>query len=180
MSGPHIGNRIGESVIFAADNGRFASPEKYTDNGFLLWLNRQPLDRCLFAVAPDVLADHQATVDLSLPMLPRIRGAGVPVAFVAQDGAQPGDIPWNDFDALFVGGSSQWKFSADSIACMSEAKRRGKYLHIGRVNSYARCRAARGLGADSVDGTFLVFGPDINTPKMLGWFDRLEREPELW
>lgn len=26
-----------------------------------------------------------------------------------------------------------------------------------------------GLGADSCDGTFLIYGPDVNLPRLLSW-----------
>lgn len=64
------------SRLWAADNGRFAAPAKYTDDGFLAWLDQHDRRNCLFATAPDVLGDHAATLALSLPLLPRIRALG--------------------------------------------------------------------------------------------------------
>lgn len=43
----------------------------------------------------------------------------------------------------------------------------------GRVNSWKRLAHAASKGVDSVDGTFLAFGPDVRTPDLLGWIDRL-------
>jgi hypothetical protein len=51
---------------------------------------------------------------------------------------------------------------------------------MGRVNSLKRFRAARSMGCDSVDGTYLTFGPDINLPKLLSWLDDSETAPMLW
>jgi hypothetical protein len=36
------------------------------------------------------------------------------------------------------------------------------------------------MGCHSVDGTYLTFGPDTNLPKLLGWLDDQEREPNLF
>lgn len=179
ISTPDIGNRIAPGVVWAADNGRFNSPEHYSDERYLRWLSRQPKDQALFATAPDVVADHAATVEMSRPMLPRIRDAGYPAAFCAQDGATVDAIPWEEFDALFIGGSTDWKLSQAAAELIAEGKRRGKWCHVGRVNSYRRLRLAAVLGADSVDGTFLRFGPDVNIPRLLGWLEELNAQPHL-
>ena len=51
----------------------------------------------------------------------------------------------------------------------AEAKRRGKQVHMGRVNSARRYRYAEAIGCDSADGTYIAFGPDVNLPKVLAW-----------
>lgn len=52
---------------------------------------------------------------------------------------------------------------------VAAAKRRGKHVHMGRVNSRRRWSYAEHIGCDSVDGTFLAFGPDANLPRLTGW-----------
>jgi hypothetical protein len=42
---------------------------------------------------------------------------------------------------------------------------------MGRVNSLRRLRYAADIGCDSVDGTYLAFGPDQNLPTLLTWID---------
>jgi hypothetical protein len=37
------------------------------------------------------------------------------------------------------------------------------------VNSRKTYRYFQAIGGDSCDGTYVVFGPDINLPKLLGW-----------
>lgn len=165
---------------WAADNGRFASPHEYTDEGYLSWLSRMPLESCLFATAPDVVGDAAATLALSAPMFERIREIGYPVALVAQDGLENESIPWDDFDALFIGGTTEWKLSEYAYEIAQEARRRGKWLHMGRVNSLRRMRIARAMGCDSVDGTYLCFGPDINLRRLNGWQSILEGEMTVW
>lgn len=173
-----MGNRIPKDTPIAADNACFSNPAKYSDDRFLRFLERS-VHRWIFAPAPDVVGDHEKTVVRSLPMLPRIRALGVPAAFCAQDGWIDETTPWDEFDVLFIGGTTAFKFRGGRDAARS-AKRQGKRVHMGRVNSKARFRAAASIGCDSADGTFLKFGPDINTPKLLGWLDSLTAEPMLF
>ena len=116
--------------------------------------------------------DHKATVEMSRPLLPRIRAAGYPAAFVAQDGWSDNDTPWDDLDVLFIGGSTEFKLGLGGIA-ISAARQRGKAVHMGRVNSFLRLRLAAAAGCQSADGTYLNFGPDVNEPKLLRWLDKL-------
>ena len=62
---------------------------------------------------------------------------------------------------------------------MTEAKRRGKHVHMGRVNSKTRYRYAEAIGCDSVDGTYLAFGPDENLPKLLSWVDSIQNQTAI-
>lgn len=172
--------RLHNHPVWAADNGCFVRPEKYSDDGFLRWLDRFDRTGCLFAVAPDVLADGDSTLARATPVLPLIRDLGYPAAFVGQDGQQANRVPWGEIDALFIGGTTKWKLSGIAADLVHEAKRRGKWVHMGRVNSWQRIHAAACLGVDSVDGTMLAFGPDKNTPILIDWLDRIEKEPFLF
>jgi hypothetical protein len=170
---PRRREALPDGCIWAADNGRFSAPWEYTDEAYLRWLGSQDRERCLFATAPDVLADHMATVELSRPLFPHLRALGYRAAFVAQDGWQDATTPWDEFDVLFLGGTTSFKLGVGANAIAS-AQARGKATHMGRVNSFTRLRVAAAMGCDSADGTYLKFGPDINTPKMLAWLDRLQ------
>lgn len=178
----------GAYPFWAADNGQYTTkPEQApTEEAWWSWLRGiagilQTTD-CLFATAPDVLTvtggvvagDARATLERSGPWLPRIRGLGLPAALVAQDGLEELPVPWGSFDVLFVGGSTAWKLSVASQELMTQARRRGVRVHVGRVNSYRRLVACAKAGAESADGTFLAFGPKKNLPKLLRWLDRLE------
>jgi len=134
---------------WAADNAAFSGfdPAKFTR-----LLNRiagEP--RCLFAVCPDVVADARATLALWPWWACLIRSKGLPAAFVLQDGQEDEAMP--DADAYFIGGSTDWKLSTQAADLAAEAKRRGKWLHCGRVNSLRRLRLAYRMGCDSVDGS---------------------------
>ena len=177
MITPRMGQRPAEGMPWAADTGRYASPEDYSDRTYLGWLYRMPVERCLFATAPDVVADWRATLELSGPMLEPIRRAGYPVAFVAQDGLRPSSVPWEAIDALFVGGSTTWKLGTDAAKLVELAKARGLWAHMGRVNSRRRLAYADAIGCDSADGTVLRFDPQRNPA---GWLEDIERRPSLW
>lgn len=157
---PGAGNRTDRlwGTYWACDNGAFAG---FDAPRFLAMLDRhQDVPGCLFVTCPDVVGDHAGTMELWHEWMPRIAGAGFPVAFVLQDGATVATIPWDDMDALFVGGTTEFKLAAAPF--IAEAHRRGKWVHVGRVNSQKRLRWAMGVGADSVDGTgFSRFGESM-------------------
>lgn len=163
--------------VWAADNGRFSSPEKYTDDAYLAWLSRQPSEMCLFATAPDVVGDAVATLALSTPMFERIRGLGYRVALVAQDGLEDLPVPWDAFDALFIGGTTAWKLGDPAAGLAIEAHRRGKWVHMGRVNSRKRLVYAESIHCDSADGTVLKH--DLSRP-VRSWVEHVNDNPSLW
>src|SRR5262245_3268371 len=168
-------------VPFALDNGCFAAGDRFDAGDWLEWLAslRRHRARCLFAVAPDVLGDAEATLERSAPYLPTIRQLGFPAAFVTQDGCRPDLVPWDAIDCLFVGGSTEWKLSEPSYALCAEARRRGKRCHMGRVNSLKRLRACRVSLIGSADGTYVRFGPDRNLPRVYDWLDAVNAQGVL-
>jgi hypothetical protein len=158
---------------WAIDNGCFTKGDAFDLNHFLRYvarLSRKPAG-CHFVVAPDVVGNAAATLARSLPVMPTIRRMGLPVAFVAQDGLEDMEIPWGEFDALFIGGTTDWKLSPQATWITRMAKAAGKHVHMGRVNSQKRFITAMDMGCDSADGTFLKFGPDANIPRLVKWLD---------
>jgi hypothetical protein len=185
MLQPGMGNHPPKGQPWAADNGRFSRPETYTDAKYLAWLTKRLVyvESCLFATAPDVVGDAQGTLEISRPMLPKIRGLGSKAALVAQDGLEALDVPWDEFDCLFVGGTTAWKLSEHAYSLVAEANRRGKWTHMGRVNSWQRFRAAAAAGYDSADGTYLRFDPSqkrLGKRRIEGWTDAANDNPGLW
>jgi hypothetical protein len=177
---PAQGNRLPPGAAWAADNGCFGKGYP-GDTAWWSWLSNHPADRsrCLFAVAPDVVADAAATAARSTPWLAPIRDAGYPVAYVAQNGLEHLPVPWDDIDVLFLGGDTTWKLGPHARRLTAEARRRGKGVHMGRVNSLRRLRYAQAIGCTSVDGTYLAFGPDINLPRLLGWLRDIHGQAAL-
>lgn len=179
MTTPAQGNIIPDGAMWAADNGKFGKGWPGADAWFT-WLTatteRYGPECCLWAVAPDVPFDATATLTESRPWLHQIRGLGLSAAFAAQDGSEtPGLIPWGEFDVLFLAGSTEWKLSLAAADLAYEARARGLKVHMGRVNSETRVRHAMAVGCDTADGTYIAFGPNVNLPKLLGWFDRMPK-----
>lgn len=166
-----------DGLKWCADNGCFS--ESFDADKWWQWLSKKDPENCLFAVAPDVVGDHGATVKRSTPWLGRIRQLGFPAAFVIQDGATPETLPWDLFDAVFLGGTTDFKLGDTALEIMFAAKERGKWVHVGRVNSRQRYLRFAGV-ADSCDGTFLAFGPRVRLPEVLGWVREHRNRLPLW
>jgi len=164
-----------------ADNGCFS--DRWTERRWESWLLDQSRS-ARFAVCPDVVdltgtPSHEPTLERWHRYAPMMHRHGFAVAFVAQVGATPDTIP-PDCDAVFIGGPTEWKLGDTAAAIVRSARAAGKWVHMGRVNSRRRFDAARQMGCDSVDGTFLTFGPDVNLPRLLRWVTSARRSPMLW
>lgn len=182
MVTPEMGNRLPEHGWWAADNGCFTNPEGFRWEKYQRHIERlleQAGDRCLFVTAPDVPFDMERTLDRFDEYLPRLQSTGARIALVTQDGMGVEDVAWGAVDAVFVGGTTEWKTGQESAAITLEARRRGKWVHMGRVNSMRRVRAAQSMGCHSVDGTFLKYGPDVNLPRLLRWLEAAELQPSM-
>lgn len=164
-------------VVWGADNGCFGKGYP-GDAKYLAWLDKHAgaAGDCLFATAPDVIGDAKATWARSAWMLPKIRARGYRAALVLQDGQDRVPLHWGSFDAVFVGGSTEFKLGPVARECVAQAKERGMYVHVGRVNSYKRLSYANLIGADSSDGTFVNRAPHHNLERMRVWFRKLAAE----
>jgi len=201
---PYMGNNPSQLGAFACDNGVFTEFLSKGKKPFSLprfvglldkWAHLR--DQALFAAAPDVVGDWRATIERSLPVLPLIRRLGYKAAFVAQDNLEQhlAKIPWSAFDVLFLGGGQderylsptnrvwnnqlrkwvgEWKLTDGARRLCDLAMRKGKAIHMGRVNSGLRLGRAQQMGCDSADGTYLTFrGRDRGVPEIHGWLDQL-------
>lgn len=121
---------------------------------------------CLFAVVPDWVNDATRTNQRWAQYHGIVRNLGLRPAYVLQNGCE--SIPASA-GAVFVGGDTAWKLGSEARRLIAQAKARGMWVHMGRVNSLRRLRYAAQLGCDSADGTCLAFGPDTNLPKLLRW-----------
>ena len=179
MLQPRIRQRVPAGVVWAADNGCYAQGPSFDADAWVDWLATYPgaLRDCLFAVMPDVWGDAAATREQYGYYLPDVRGLGYRVAYVAQAGEQPAAVPWDLLDCLFFGGPDQWRHTERAWALAQEAQARGKWIHVGRVNSARRVRAWAQVGADSVDGTILRYDPHRD---VVDWVRAAEAQPPLW
>lgn len=173
-----VGSLVKTGLPWALDNGAYS--------GFDAALFRRVLARCvgqprfLWVVCPDVVADAKETLELFERWQGEIDAIMLPIAFVGQDGAEDTAIPWERFDAWFVGGSTAWKLSTASAELVAEAKRRGKWCHMGRVNSRRRLRIAADMGCDSVDGSSLSMFGDKYIHKFCRWAGEVDSQPLLF
>ena len=176
MRTPFISNKVNPDIIWFADTGCYSikGEKEFNLEKYLHWLTQQNKETCIAATAPDKVGDALETLKRSEPVLPLIRKLGYNAAFVAQDGLEILEIPWNTFDVLFIGGTTEWKLSKHAKKLTYDAKRRGKLVHMGRVNSFKRFLYAMRIGCDSVDGTLLCFGPSVHLPRLINWIKRLK------
>lgn len=146
-------------------------------------------DNFLFVTAPDSACaemDEESTIacrterrwretlELSARFLPGLMAEDLPAALVLQNGATPDNIPWKQLRWIFLGGNTSWKVSPVAMACVREARRRGKGVHMGRVNTLHRMRIAEHFGCDSADGTYLLHEQQKGNERqgvesILGW-----------
>jgi hypothetical protein len=63
------------------------------------------------------------------------------------------EIPWDEADAIFIGGNDPWKDSNAAADIVRTAKILGVWVHVGRVNTPRRFEHFFQLGADSCDGS---------------------------
>lgn len=170
-------------LLFAIDNECFTLGDRFDENRYKRALIRiskaHPVKLCLFATAPDVVGDHAATWNRSEGWLRIIRDIGLPAALVFQDGIESSDIQWNMFDAVFIGGSTAWKLSDAAAWCIREGRNRGKWTHVGRVNSVYRSSRLIEF-PDSVDGTAWARHPTKYAKQWQNWLNAGKpRQPRL-
>jgi hypothetical protein len=164
---PRAGNLnyyANSKIPWAADNDCFNGLD---ETKFVNMLEKLRGTAPLFVTAPDVVGDAPATLALFSKWEPVIRSYGLPVAFVIQDGQESLCLPWGKLDAIFIGGSTEYKLGPEVRWLIREAKWRNKWVHMGRVNSLSRISYARDIGCDSVDGTGFSMFPDTNLPAAL-------------
>lgn len=157
---------------------------------WLRWIEGLDPRGCFFATLPDVVEDYAATWERSAKYVALVRDLGFPVAIVLQDGVEGDRFVWRSIlgaaDAVFIGGSDAWKLGPAVPPLVAEAKARGLWVHMGRVNSGKRLAYADSIGCDSADGTFLKYCAKKDQPhqykRMIGWLDKAngaERLPFL-
>ena len=132
----------------------------------------------LWVTAPDVVADADATLARFRVWRPALDYYTLPIAFVAQDGQERRPVPWDAIRCLFIGGSTAWKEGPHAAQLIHEAHARGKWVHVGRVNTLRRYWWLSSLPVDSIDGTCFSKWPDKFIPWMLRRFDGIQHRME--
>lgn len=175
---------------WAVDNDMFNhsdEPDWWQQQGETLWLKM--LDKLtagplpsspLFCALPDVVANWDLTLERSYRYRAEIESRGWKTALVLQDGCNAKDI--DDFapDAVFVGGSTDWKWN--NVPRIIKAFKGRYWVHVGRVNGVRNIRYVKELGADSADGTGLAQFFDSTLPKVIaalyGTYSMPRKQPE--
>lgn len=148
------------------DNGAFN--DKWRED---VWLKRleqlaQHNATCIAAVVPDVVANHAATLARWQQYTPVVKSLGYKAAFATQLGATVDNVPWSEIDVLFIG-DSEANRRTYCWPLIDEAKRRGLWVHVGRVNT------AKGIAlycrADSADGTYFKFDSSNRGHEIILW-----------
>ena len=150
---------------WAADNDCFQGLDARRYRAMLDAIHGLP--GCKFVVAPDVVADWQATRTLFEEWYDELSACWQPIAYVIQDGQPQKKVPWRQIDALFVGGSSKFKCSEDAQSLVTLARHLGLWTHMGRVNTAQRMTLAKSWGCDSIDGTSVSMFTDKRLPERL-------------
>ncbi len=167
-------------VPWAADNGAYGGWSHEKEMAYIRMISRfavAPHENMRFVTAPDVVGDRLATWKLWREWLPKLTQCGLPTAYVLQDGERGNLIPYDSMDALFVGGTTEFKLSEQCEEEIRQALSCGKWVHIGRVNSKCRLRHFWEIGAHSIDGTNTSKWPDTHIPNMLRWLRGLDEQP---
>lgn len=141
---------VPEPIRWAADNYFFSNPDIEAWLRFIDKFDENRQRRPIFVAMPDVPFDAQRTLELF--ELFKLRTNELPRALVLQNGIEHVRIPWNDLDAVFIGGDDNFKFSPVALRAAKTAKILGKWVHVGRVNTAARVRNWLDI-ADSIDGS---------------------------
>jgi hypothetical protein len=195
-----------EGVPWAADNDCFNGLE---EDRFRAMLDRlDGLPGCRFVTMPDVVrcVGCSATVDgyggkpaCSCGMKPRfvygdaeltrrrfddwapvMADYDLPLGYVLQDGLENTEVPWDSIAAVFVGGSTEFKLGAVAREACEEAKRRGLWVHVGRVNTKRRFDIIAAWDCvDSFDGSKFARWRKTHLDTGLSWCFEQERQGVL-
>lgn len=182
MGNPFIGqlitprgrNKYIDGMLVAADNSAFSD---WNEKRFMRMLDKLKGKELQFVAAPDVVGDAVATSRLYDHWQPIISNHGFPVALVLQDGQEGIGLPadWK-YDAIFIGGTTAFKLGDYVRYLVGQTKEMGKWIHMGRVNSFRRVRYAYEIGCDSIDGTKFSIEPDAQIERYTRYMSYLTKQ----
>lgn len=170
---PRQYSRVADTVrggfLWAADNDAYSG---FDEERYLIMLDTiEGVPGCLFVTAPDIVGDAKETRRLFEVWWHALKVRRLPIGYVAQDGATDFDLPWSRISALFIGGTTEWKMSENAAVLAVEAKMRGLWVHMGRVNTQRRIKYAKSIGCDSIDGTSMSMYRRTYVPRFSEYAD---------
>jgi hypothetical protein len=163
---------------YALDNGAwisFVKKEPYPVDQWremLRWARMTGI-KPLWCLVPDVVADKKATLVNWYRYAPEAAEYGWPLAFAAQDGMTPSDVP-EGVSVVFIGGSDAFKYRCLPAFCAAFPR-----VHVGRVNEVDALQICKRMGCESADGSGW-FKDTRRLSALEAWIhDDLEETPEL-
>jgi hypothetical protein len=185
MVTPNTGNSIKRictwGIPWCADNAAFKL-DRFDQGRYLAMCRKIQAAPTppVFVTVPDQVGNHECTSYLFDKWVRYLDALGfdLPWAFVLQNGIEGSDdVPWDQIAAVFIGGDDDFKEDAAvTLDIIPEARRRGKWVHMGRVNGRRRLRLALLADVDSVDGSSLARFSRTWIPKFVGDIWSLEAE----
>lgn len=181
LIGPRYWKNPREGVAFALDNDAFQTFSNGTPYDFDAWFRF--LDKVsatgfnpLWALVPDVVGDSRQTREQWFVYSHYVKERGWKTALAVQDGMDFRDVSACSPDLIFVGGTTQWKWSTAHDWC-NQSRRP---VHIGRVRS-RRLPYCYQIGAESCDGTGWFRESVRGKParQLEAWLENPEPQPEL-
>lgn len=133
------------------DNGAWTAYQSGKPFDFVAFESfaRRWAGKAQWIVAPDVVGDWPATVELFLAWAPVLRAMGHAVCIAAQDGATAAQVAQLGVDAVALGGSTDWKRNQIRNPQWKAIRLR----HVLRVNTRERLRSAMEADWQSCDGS---------------------------
>jgi len=160
-----------EFLPYALDNGRYpcwANGYKWDERQYIGLLDR--VAQCgqapKWALVPDVVADAEATLREWDAWAVRVQQYGWPLAFAAQDGHTPDDVP-SEAEVVFVGGTTDWKRRTIHQWCEAFPR-----VHVGRINTGKWLWECHRAGAESCDGTGWLRGDKVQLAGLVSYLER--------
>lgn len=171
---PRTGNssKTREGFTWAVDNAAF---NNFDEKKFLSMLEKIKGQDCKFVACPDKVGDGVETLKMFYKWHQIIKSYDLPIAFVLQDGIKVSDVPFDFIQAIFIGGTTEYKLGKEVIEICKQAKKLNKWIHMGRVNSNKRLQYAMDIGCDSVDGSGYSMFPDKKIPYALKFLERIQK-----
>ena len=147
-------------IQYGLDNGAFT---RFRTKAFTRMAEAAVDDcRCLWIALPDYPMCAYSTIGLFRHWKHVIKRKR---AFVLQNDIERYAtlIPWDEIVAVFVGGDDDFKESATAVELAKEARDRGKWVHVGRVNTVRRLDFWEPY-ADSIDGSGIARFDHMRNP----------------
>lgn len=154
-------NKGWNDIPCALDNGAFRCSQR--GYPFMADSFRAQLCACFrsgvtldFIVCPDIVCGGDRSLEFSMSWATGELITAPRLALVVQDGMTLQSVGYQHpelwFSHIFIGGSVEWKWRTAASWC-NYAHDMGMKCHIGQVGTLDRLRAAKRIGADSVDST---------------------------